>query len=573
MTTIEPKTDWTDQEKWVWKKLRSGQNANLNEYDSLSKGPWLSSKWFNPKKDEDFKDDNKWKNRIISSEFLETILLDEPYKGELTRKGVTIIGAWFKDNIDLSFAPVKHFFGLAQCRFESHVNLTSLKASSAISFDSSKFATATLLEARISGQLNLSGSTFSNKLDMNGLQVDSSLFMHNGATFSEVDLMSAKIGGQLTMTGSTFSGAVDMDSLQVDGSLSMRDGATFSEINLVSAKIGGQLTMTGSTFSAKLDMDGLQVGSSLFMRDGATFSEVNLVSSQIGGELRMDGSTFSGEINMDSMRLGSHLFVRKATFEKPIELIFAKIEGHLILRGSVLNTLNLTGTTIKGDLALGLDEDSVPKWAKGSRLMLRNTKVGALIVTKTSWPDDIDLVGFQYSRLGGYFEEGEPAMNVAKIDWFEDWLKKQKTFSPQPYEQLAAVLREEGREQKARDILYAKRERQRLEEEHTQWRSVFLWIMKYVIGYGYRIHRVGGWVLAFTLIGAYVLYASGEGAAHGMPLGLSYSLDMLLPIIKLRGFHYTFDLGGWAQYYFYFHKMVGYILASFLVAGLSGLTK
>jgi hypothetical protein len=48
---------------------------------------------------------------------------------------------------------------------------------------------------------------------------------------------------------------------------------------------------------------------------------------------------------------------------------------------------------------------------------------------------------------------------------------------------------------------------------------------------------------------------------------------MLLPIVKLNEQHYKIDLQGWVRYYFYFHKLMGYVLGSFIVAGLSGLTK
>ena len=30
---------------------------------------------------------------------------------------------------------------------------------------------------------------------------------------------------------------------------------------------------------------------------------------------------------------------------------------------------------------------------------------------------------------------------------------------------------------------------------------------------------------------------------------------------------------GWREFYFYFHKIMGYVLGSFLVAGLAGLTQ
>ena len=58
-----------------------------------------------------------------------------------------------------------------------------------------------------------------------------------------------------------------------------------------------------------------------------------------------------------------------------------------------------------------------------------------------------------------------------------------------------------------------------------------------------------------------------------MPIGLSYSFDMLLPVIRLREEHYKIDLVGGTRYYFYFHRIMGWVLASFLIAGLSGLTK
>lgn len=78
----------------------------------------------------------------------------------------------------------------------------------------------------------------------------------------------------------------------------------------------------------------------------------------------------------------------------------------------------------------------------------------------------------------------------------------------------------------------------------------------------------------FTVIGAVVLQATGQGPAKGLEAyGLFYSLDMFLPIIKLREFHYTIDLDGIARIYFYFHKLLGYFLASLLAAGLTGLTK
>jgi hypothetical protein len=48
---------------------------------------------------------------------------------------------------------------------------------------------------------------------------------------------------------------------------------------------------------------------------------------------------------------------------------------------------------------------------------------------------------------------------------------------------------------------------------------------------------------------------------------------MFLPLVKLRDEHYKIDLDGGTRYYLYGHKIAGWIIGSFIVAGISGLTK
>src|ERR1043166_2836068 len=98
-------------------------------------------------------------------------------------------------------------------------------------------------------------------------------------------------------------------------------------------------------------------------------------------------------------------------------------------------------------------------------------------------------------------------------------------------------------------------------------------VLDWVIGYGHRMERALYWVIGLVFLGAVVLRVSGQGIRNGMPIGISYSFDMLLPVIRLRDAHYDVDLIGWPRYYFYCHKIMGYILASFLIVGISGLTK
>jgi hypothetical protein len=95
----------------------------------------------------------------------------------------------------------------------------------------------------------------------------------------------------------------------------------------------------------------------------------------------------------------------------------------------------------------------------------------------------------------------------------------------------------------------------------------------WLIAYGHYPLWAAIPAIFLIIAGAVVLRVSGEGVRNAMPFGLAYSFDMLLPIIKLREKHYEIDLRGWPRYYFYMQKIMGYVLASFLIVGLAGLTK
>ncbi len=371
--------------------------------------------------------------------------------------------------------------------------------------------------------------------------------------------------------------------MEVGRCLFMRGGAEFADVILRGAKIGGQLSMNGSKFTGKLNMDKLQVGSSLFMRGGAEFADVILRSAKIGGQLSMIGSKFTGKLNMESVEVGGHLLMRHGEFTEPVKLIFARIGSGLDLYRAELRDLDLTGTEIKGELRLGSEKRPAPKWSDDARLTLRNTEVSAWQDRKDAWPENLDLDGFTYQRLGGSGGGGASDMAERSADWFIGWLAKDKSYSPQPYEQLATVLRNAGHAGKANDVLYGSKERERGLAAEPRWRGVPLeprwWgltLLNYSIGYGYgyRYFYSLFWIAGLVGLGFAVLRLTGEHRKHEIPLGWAYSLDMLLPVIRLRERHYKdVDLSGSARYYFYFHKLMGYVFASFLIAGLAGLTK
>ncbi len=113
-----------------------------------------------------------------------------------------------------------------------------------------------------------------------------------------------------------------------------------------------------------------------------------------------------------------------------------------------------------------------------------------------------------------------------------DWLAR-SNYSPQPYEQLAHVLRVQGAPDDADRILYAGRERTRLDSSGLE----YLWqsILKFVIGYGYHVWRSVLWLGALWIFGAFIQWT--RPSARGNTIGqlLVYSFEMLLPVFRLRG--------------------------------------
>ncbi len=95
-------------------------------------------------------------------------------------------------------------------------------------------------------------------------------------------------------------------------------------------------------------------------------------------------------------------------------------------------------------------------------------------------------------------------------------------------------------------------------------------------GYGYRYFFSLIWLAAFILLGAYVVNTTVPGNTWGIIKVLGISFDMLIPLVKLDESHFRVfsqEMAGWQYYYFFLHKVVGYVLASFVLAGLSGITK
>jgi hypothetical protein len=422
-----------------------------------------------------------------------------------------------------------------------------------------QFNNASLAMGVVDGTLLLTGATANGDLNMLGLRVGRDLILNS---ISEKSLVAS--------IPESVRSSADAMGLKADGDPNTLLKAKFTNVDLRGASVQGGLALLGATLSGKLSMDGVQVGTDLTMAD-AEYQGVDLERARIAGVFNMRSSKVGGQLNCYASEIGSRFELSGAEFAGPISCSFAKI-GELDLAGATFqDKVDLTGTQIKSELRIGAAGKGRTQWADQSTLYLRNATADAIQDLPDAWPSQIDFSGFAYRNLGGRNATQQAPMADRPVSWYVSWLRKQDPYAPAPYEQLATVLRSEGRPGAADEILYAGKERERAQAAflHRAW----LTTIDVLIGYGYHLEWALVWVAAFILTGIAVLRFSGQGPRNQMPFGIAYSFDMLLPIIRLRERHYQIDLESWPRYYFYVHKVMGYVLASFLIAGLAGLTK
>ena len=525
---------WTPQEKFVWERVCVGEVANFNA------APGYGGK-LDPMKPADWP-----QSRVLRPAFLEAILLKDPYRRALTRRGVVIAGARFVETIDLAGADLQHPLALAVSLVEHDADFSRLR---------SRY------------QLDLTDSKVTGTVKLNGADLDANLVLTHGE-FAALDLTGAHVGGQVTLAGSKVTGDISLSGLRAGslfmggtelsgvelayahvGFLTLDNAEATGRLHMSSLRVDETLSLDGGQF-AEVDLAGVWVGQRLLMRY-ASFADVKLTSAHVGGFLGLTLSRVAGDLTCLGLEVGQEVIMIGATFEGSIDCHTAKIGSDLYLAsGEFKKEIDLTGADIGGELAVNK--------LQGVSLTLRNTKIERIPTLADTWPPALEIDGLTYR-------------SVVAADQFEDWFRRTDHYAPQPYEQLASVVQSQGNTTLATAIRYAGRERERSEATGGTW--AWLTVLKWMIGYGYHPERSILWALVLVAVGAIVLRISGEGPRNEMPYGLAYSFDILLPIIRLRDKHDTIDLKNWARYYFYVHRIMGFLLASFLIAGVSGLTK
>ncbi len=366
-------------------------------------------------------------------------------------------------------------------------------------------------------------------------------------------------------------GTLDLENRKISGDLSLQN-CRFKEAVLLRGAKTRFLHFGYSTFEKGFNATGLQVENGLILKAITVTGVVNLLCANIGSRLELDGSRLCNPdgyaLIMDSTRV-SGLF----SIVGPVE-----INGKVELSGASVDLLC----------------DSPKSWPKEGQLALDR---------------------FVYNGIVG---KGTTVDAKMRLKWLSLLDTTEKAFSPQPYEQLAKVLREMGHREDAKVVLIEKERLQRVAARKAApskgrwlWDGVLDGVIWGTSAYGYRPFRAVGWLLGFIYIGTFIFgfadmkdgfkpndsrvwqneawygcagalsqkgcyLVSDKGQGYPSFNPLIYSIDLLLPIVDLDqqdAWIPDEDKAPWARWYMWLHITLGWFFSLLAVAGFTGLIK
>ncbi|MEE8155480.1 MAG: hypothetical protein V3T53_11060 [Phycisphaerales bacterium] len=472
-----------------------------------------------------------------------------------------------------------------------------------------------LVGATIGGTLQCTGGTFENPegcaLSADRLECKGSVFLRDGfSAKGEVRLLGATIGSDLACTGGRFENpegnALSVDGLECKGAVFLDAGfSAKGEVRLLNATIGGVLSCIGGTFENPggyaLSADGLNCKGDVFLQDDfSAKGQVRLPGATIGGDLACVDGTFEnpegtalsadrleckgdvfltgdfsakGEVRLLGATIGGDLACTGGTFENPEgDALLAdglECKGSVFLRGgfSAEGKIQLLGATIGGDLQ-----------CRGSifdgSLRLTGARVATFWDDRKSWPASgcLHIDGLHYDRI-------EPADVKTRLEWLTRM--PATPFSPQPYTQIATVLRSHGAERAASTILMAREKARARSGPDPWWLKGWMRLLGVTIGSGYRSWRALGILVVLWLLGWGVFsYADAQCQIVATPdtqpltfYPLFYSLDVLVPVVNLQVEEDWTVLEGGAWWFMRVQIALGWFFSSLAVLGFSGLVR
>jgi hypothetical protein len=518
-----PPHGWTPVEERLWEAFRHGEVLDLRTGDDAADDAAGGPDW--------------GPERTVRAEVLAHLLLSGPEAAPGRVAGLRLNGAYVTGPLRLAGATVPCYVEMHGCRFDRTVLVSEARA----------------------GTVRLIGCLIP-RLEASRLVVDGDLHLARCVIPQGVRLTDARIGTDLLLNQAVLGAdrhdrAFAADGLTVHQDLEAERLVVYGEFGIRTGRIGGRLSLRGAQLRI----------------DDPTRNCLNLARTSVGNTLYLTGSADNSWTSSRThygygygMPTSPGAAVTPFRARGGVRLVDARFESACLIHDAEF--------VLSPQQELSLRRIRTPelrfacRTAPGGRVSLSRAQVGNLVDTPDSWPGAglVVLDGFTYDSL----RPAAPFDVEQRIAWLESSLAE---YQPEPYEQLASALRRDGRDDDAREVLYAKQRRRRAAlPVHAR-----LWglLQDVTVGYGYRPGRAALWLLLAWLLGTAYFGANpppplkaDEVPTWNAPL---FALSRLLPVVDLG--QDGWNPGHTGQWVAAGLVLTGWILATTVVTGATRL--
>jgi hypothetical protein len=476
----------------------------------------------------DLRADSWCTDRIIKAEWIAWLCTDPKASQLVTSRGIELNGARVDGVLNLAWAKIQFPLRATACAFtevlllnQSSLRSLELQTTEIKGLQGDGLSVERDLVFsngfRAGGPVVLRNATIGGSFRANEAHFDRgqsgkrygqwphALDLENAKIAAGVNLESVEVRGVVVLSNATIGGNLDCEGAHFDGIAGEQDqpdNALYAESMKVTGNAhfcrpyfekselftaSGEVVLRNATIEGNLDCGGGHFSGS--------HTAINAESVKVGADVYLrDGFQSRGTVNFRSATMAGNLDCDNGYFYDPEDnnppdnalcVMSAKIEGSVLLRRhfEARGTLLFLAANIGSVLELGTDkvEGKAP-----FTLDVRDVKAGGLLNGKQNWPTECKLHGFVFNVL----DDRATSNSETQIEWLGlQHQKPEDHFIAQPYEQMAAVLRNMGLQEDAVKVLIAKNDE--CGRHIHGFSDDFFWyhIFGPIIGYGYRPMR------------------------------------------------------------------------------------
>lgn len=361
----------------------------------------------------------------------------------------------------------------------------------------------------------------------------------------------ARIAGNVRFNRVTAHGPILGRRARVDGAVTCR-GRLENGTLIERAKIDGDLRLEDSVIGGSVTLRGIALMPGTPPKAQA---DRDADTKRLDGALVLSRTSIGGLLVEDAQVAGS------------IHVDRAVVNGDMSLQAIAVGgpKLDLSGTTVHGVLKARAVQGASDR---GVCLRLVGVSVDSLDDCARSWPE----------RKGNdrHHVDGLTMQSLASSDlkWRICWLRRNATFTPQPWQAVGGALRRAGREGEARILAIAREEYRTRCGGYSRFRKLGRRAFGLALGYGYKPARALSSAFVI-LVGCTVAFAchSPDPHADAPPASaVLYSLDAFLPIDL--GYYGKFTpSSAWWSGLAAGEALLGWLVTALLLAALTGILK